>query len=58
MRANWKRQDLSLASKGLLGFTEHQAQQMRVRLESGFTTGGAVDHEPLSFKKARLPAAN
>ena len=40
MRANWKKQDLSLASKGMLGFTEHQAQQMRVRLESGFPAGG------------------
>ena len=58
MRANWKKQDLSLARKGMLGFTEHQTQQMRVRLESGFTTGGAARHEPLSFKKARLPAAN
>ena len=34
MRANWKKQDLSLASKGMLGFSENQAQQMRVRLEN------------------------
>jgi hypothetical protein len=34
MRANWKTQELSLAGKGRLGFTENQAQKMRVRLES------------------------
>jgi len=48
MRANWKRQDLSLARKGMLGFTENQAQRMRVRLESASPLAG-----PLGASRSR-----
>ena len=48
MRANWKRQDLSLAGKGMLGFTENQAQKMRVRLEST-----SLPAEPLGASRSR-----
>jgi len=48
MRANWKRQDLSLARKGMLGFTENQAQRMRVRLESASLPAG-----PLGASRSR-----
>jgi hypothetical protein len=48
MRANWKKQDLSLAGKGMLGFTENQAQKMRVRLESASLPVG-----PLGTSRSR-----
>jgi len=48
MRANWKRKDLSLAGKGMLGFTEDQAQKMRGRLESASLPAG-----PLSASRSR-----
>jgi hypothetical protein len=48
MRANWKRQDLSLAGKGMLGFTEDQAQKMRGRLESASPPAG-----PLAASRSR-----
>jgi hypothetical protein len=48
MRANWKRQDLSLAGKGMLGFTEDQAQKMRGRLESASLPAG-----PLGASRSR-----
>jgi hypothetical protein len=34
MRANWKKSELSAAGKGLLGFSETQAETMRARLEN------------------------
>ena len=48
MRANWKKQDLSLAGKGMLGFTEDQAQKMRGRLESASLPAG-----PLGASRSR-----
>src|SRR5215469_1332615 len=48
MRANWKKQDLSLAGKGMLGFTEDQAQRMRGRLESASLPAG-----PLGASRSR-----
>ena len=42
MRANWKRQELSLAGKGWLGFTEAQAQTMRARLERASLPVGSL----------------
>ena len=48
MRANWRRQDLSLAGKGMLSFTENQAQKMRVRLESALLPAG-----PLGASRSR-----
>jgi len=34
MRANWRKPEISAAGKGLLGFSETQAETMRVRLEN------------------------
>ena len=48
MRANWKKQDLSLAGKGMLGFTEDQAQKMGGRLESASLPAG-----PLGASRSR-----
>ena len=48
MRANWKKQDLSLAGKGMLGFIEDQAQKMAGRLESVSLPAG-----PLGASRSR-----
>ena len=48
MLANWKKQDLSLAGKGMLGFTEDQAQKMGGRLESASLPAG-----PLGASRSR-----
>jgi hypothetical protein len=41
MRANWTRPELSAAGKGMLGFTESQAQKMRARLGDDSVPAGS-----------------